>query len=100
MKHKWEIETVDATAGGLDIGRFWICWECGTSGGPVGFTKAKEDITTGPHKPWMFLAGTPLWELSQDCEEAKKTIDDYVAKHPDYEKELARSRNKPQSESK
>ena len=90
--HMWEIEVI--TAPGIGGGMFWICWSCGTSGGPANFLQPE---TEEPSNPWMFFAGTPLWELPHDCDEAKKMIDDYVKKYPEYQINLERSRNKPQA---
>lgn len=56
--HKWEMKEIDGAHMGVDD--FWICIDCGASGGPVRKSR----------KPKPFLAG-PAICLSDDCEAAK-----------------------------
>lgn len=67
--HNWTIEEVDG--GNLGIGEFWICYDCGASGGPV----------LGPTPKWKpFLAGTtPSLKLGDDCDVARALIAAYEA---------------------
>ena len=70
--HKWETEEIDGGPVGVDD--FWICHACGASGGPVMYRKDGLDVV-----PTMdpFLAG-PALDLSDDCDEAKQQIQDFI----------------------
>ena len=74
-KHKWEVIEVQ----GPDLGHFWHCYNCGSCGGPTEWGDGKPGSYLG-----FFLAGTSLSGLSNDCDEARASIDAYVAKYPDY----------------
>ncbi len=72
--HKWEIETVSAP--GLGEQDFWICKQCGTSGGPDG---SPPGGFVG-----LFLAGTPLNDLPVNCDHARRLIDEFIVGYPNY----------------
>lgn len=78
--HKWEVIKVDATDAGLDIGEFWQCFECGSSGGPTGWGNGRP----GSYLGGGFLSGTSLTNLSDDCDDARSDIDAYLSKYPGY----------------
>lgn len=92
--HNWIIEEVNA---GFDIGYFWVCRQCGCSGGPTGGPLGGE-TSFGSGKPGgylnigYFLAGVGLTNLPEDCDEAKDAIDKYVYKYPDFQQDVARAR--------
>lgn len=63
--HNWTVEVIDG--GHLGIGEFWICKDCGASGGS----------TVNDKRPTRcFYAGTGL-DLDEDCSVSKKMIDAY-----------------------
>ena len=68
-KHTWITEEVDG--GYLGIGDFWICSECGASGGPV---------YSGHVIKRIFLADGAGLTLAEDCEESKVIIDKHKMK--------------------
>lgn len=71
-KHNWVIEEV-ANKGPKF---YWVCRNCGSSGGPVW---GKEDLEPS----WEpFLAGTPLVNISNDCAKARNQIDEFIAMYP------------------
>ena len=84
--HQWQKILVDGGPVGAD--EFYICFECGTSGGPVDWS------SKGPGSYGRFLAGAPLSDLSEDCAEAKQQIDEFVARYPRY-KELVGAERSP-----
>lgn len=60
---------------------YWICRNCGSSGGPVPLPAPEEVKILNPS--WTpFLAGTPLIGISDDCEKARQQIDEFVATYP------------------
>lgn len=64
IEHDWEIETIDGGPAG--VADFYKCKNCFASGGPVGWNWRKRP----------FLAGEGL-QLSQDCSEAVRQIQEY-----------------------
>lgn len=72
-KHSWIIESVDG--GNMGTGQFWICPECGASGGPHW-----EGLEVPPPTIPPFLAGTRL-RVSEDCAKARSQIRQYKEKH-------------------
>lgn len=70
-EHKWEIELIECQ---IDNGEFWICRECGASGGPVGDGSEKPyPGAWPPSRLTPFLAGAGA-KLSLDCDEAKQQV--------------------------
>lgn len=67
-EHTWIIEEVDG--GHVGVGDFWLCSDCGASGGPA--LLSSKDTPQG----WIFLAGTGL-NLPKDCGKAKRMIEEY-----------------------
>lgn len=78
-EHTWQIEELVCS---IDTSYFWLCRVCGSSGGPA----PTPDKRTETSKPlWTpFLAGTPIIGVSDDCDRAKKSIDDYIEKYPEW----------------
>ena len=70
--HKWDVEEIDGGPVGCDD--FWICHQCGASGGPVWYTESGRG---DPPSMGPFLAG-PALDLSDDCDEAKQQIQDFI----------------------
>lgn len=86
-KHDWKIE------GPVDIPGpkyYWICRRCGASGGPSFLPWEELDVKAPRWEP--FLAGTPLQPISDNCDEAKKQIDEFVLKHPEWKEYVERAR--------
>lgn len=82
--HNWEIITI-AAGGGLDIGEFFHCFACGTSGGPTGW---------GPPGSYgRFLAGTGLSGLPEDCDAARLKIDAFAAMYKEYAERVDEERS-------
>lgn len=87
-EHNWLIEEVkDAKS---DPKFYWICRKCGASGGPSFLPWEQLEVK----KPkWLpFLAGTPLQPVSDDCDEAKKQIDDFIEKNPMWKEYVDKAR--------
>ena len=82
-EHKWSEERFE---GSVIAGKMWVCKECGCYGGPV--------FKDSPTKPkWRpYLAGVPVESFSDDCEDAKKQIDEFVAKFPSWKEHIDRVR--------
>lgn len=72
--HKWEIEEVDGGPVGTED--FWICRQCGASGGPVCYTDGTKHEPPPSFEP--FLADGSGLKLTHDCEESLKMIQDYI----------------------
>lgn len=70
--HSWEVEEVDG--GPVGVNDCWICHQCGASGGPVWYNEKGQQ--PGPSMN-PFLAG-PGIRLSEDCDEAKQQIQDFI----------------------
>ncbi len=85
-KHNWEIAS--SSAGVVGSYDYWVCHNCGCLGGVL-FPENYEDKEPF-RKP--YLAGTPLVDLSDDCEEAVKTIDSFVEKYPVWQEYVDRER--------
>lgn len=70
-KHNWTTEEIDG--GNLGSADFWICHDCGASGGPVWYDQ------NGPkEQSWQpFYADGSGLKLSDNCDEAKKQIINY-----------------------
>ena len=85
-EHNWEVETIECS---LDTVDFWICRNCGCSGGPTGGQENKIS-------DWIFVAGVPIQGgvLPKDCDEARKLIDTFVEKYPEYKERIDRERGK------
>lgn len=66
LPHHWETEEVDGGPAG--VSDFYLCRQCGASGGPAGF---------GGEVPRFppFLAGQPEDSISLDCNIAKRQIE-------------------------
>jgi len=62
--HVWETEEVDG--GHLGVEDFWICRQCGASGGPVGFGGS-------PAFPPFYADGSGL-NLTDDCDESREMV--------------------------
>jgi hypothetical protein len=71
--HNWQIEYVD---GGSVGGNFWICYECGASGGPVGWPpKGPDGKPVGGIRRPFFADGIHAYErLPDDCDAARQRI--------------------------
>jgi len=87
--HDWKIEEV-AIPDVKDPKYFWVCRRCGASGGPSFLPWEQLEVKAPKWKP--FLAGTPLQPVSDNCDEAKKQIDAFVTKHPEWKEYADRAR--------
>lgn len=86
--HDWKIE---GPTGGPGPQYYWICRSCGSSGGPSFLPWEQLEVKRPKWDP--FLAGTPLIELPIDnCGEAKKRIDAFVEKYPEWKVYVERAR--------
>ena len=65
-KHTWVTEEVNG--GHLGVDDFWICKECGASGGPVMWDRK------GPSFDPFLADGSGL-QVGDDCEKAKVLIE-------------------------
>lgn len=65
--HAWQVEEIDG--GPVGFGDFWICHECGASGGPYW---SDDKLPTR-----AFLAGPALPLSALDCDAAKLVVDAY-----------------------
>lgn len=77
-EHNWMLQTV--TAGIKDTlweEDFWVCGDCRCCGG-IYISGHTKPIHKGN------LTGTPLFGLPDDCDEAKKIIEEFLLKHPDW----------------
>jgi len=94
-KHNWEIEVLDG--GPIGDGEFWICKQCGASGGPRGWFAVFGGAVTKEEKipSWQpFLASTGL-KLTDNCDESKKMIEAFnLAKEEKVAKKKARKQKK------
>lgn len=91
--HLWQIERLKverAETTKPHLLHFWVCRKCGSSGGRS--PHPEEQLEVSAPTGMLFLAGTPLIDLSKNCEEAKKTIDTYVEKYPDWREHMEKSR--------
>lgn len=86
IEHDWKIEEV--TTPGPKY--YWVCRNCGSSGGPSFLPREQLEIKKPKWEP--FLAGTPLINLPQDCEEARKQIDDFVRISPVWKEYVDKAR--------
>lgn len=86
MKHEWKIEELKNT----DPKYYWVCRRCGAAGGPSFVPWEHLEVKEPSWLP--FLAGTPLQPVSEDCDEAKKQIDDFVEKYPEWKGYVERAR--------
>lgn len=77
ISHNWTTEVI--VIGNIKQ-YFWICRNCGSSGGSAPIPGEEVEIVTPLREP--FLAGTPLINISNNCQEAKVQIDEFVALHP------------------
>ena len=68
-KHKWTVETIDG--GHLGEGDFWICENCGASGGFV---------FSGNEPRHPFYADGSGLRLTNDCDESKILIEQHKEK--------------------
>lgn len=87
ISHDWKIEGPTEAPGAK---YYWICRRCGASGGPSFLPWEQLEVKAPKWKP--FLAGTPLQPVSDNCDEAKKQIDEFVAKHPVWKEYVDRAR--------
>lgn len=78
--HKWETELIDGGHVGSDD--FWICHQCGASGGPVWTDYLTKQIIPGPSMG-AFVPGPAIDVSESDCEAAKVAIDKLAEKYPD-----------------
>lgn len=85
--HTWEPDRIDVgPANGFNnIGR-WVCRRCGVTGGKIDDSNHNWKEQYESVQP--FLAGTPLVNLSDDCDEAAEQIGIYLEKYPDWSKYL------------
>ena len=89
IKHKWMIEEVDCPGPKY----YWICRRCGACGGPSFLPWEQLEIKKPTWVP--FLSGTPLINLSTDnCDEAKKQVDEFVVKYPEWGEYADRARGR------
>jgi hypothetical protein len=84
-EHRWGIREIYLA--GLPVGIIWICPMCGATAG-----QWDVEHPNHPVDPVPFLAGTPLCNLSLNCEEAEKQIDEYVEKYPAWNEYVGRTR--------
>jgi len=92
FSHDWKIEEVRIPEV-KDPKYFWCCRRCGASGGPSFLPWENLEVKAPKWKP--FLAGTPLQPVSDNCDEARKQIDEFVAKHPEWSPYVERARGLP-----
>lgn len=85
-KHDWKIETIDQPGPKF----YWICRKCGCSGGPSFLPWEQLEVKEPKWRP--FLAGVPLIDLPDDCDLAKKMIDEFIEKYPEWKPKAARAR--------
>lgn len=87
-EHDWKIEGPTGKAGPQ---YYWICRTCGASGGPSFLPW--EQLTVKKPRWAPFLSGTPLQPVSEDCDEAKKQIDEFIAKYPVWKEYVDKARD-------
>lgn len=99
VAHDWKIEEVTipkrmtehTKLGSVAKQYFWVCRNCGSAGGPAPVLPW-EDLTVVEPSQSPFLAGTPLIKISNDCQEAKAQIDEFVAMYPVWKEYVDKAR--------
>lgn len=71
-EHEWITEEVNGGHVGVDD--FWVCKNCGASGGPVAFWRK----SPGPSMHPFYADGSGL-NLTNDCDESKEIIAKHLA---------------------
>lgn len=88
--HNWQVEEVPVPNERFPKG-YWVCKRCGASAGPTGF-RADENLEIRHPSVPAFLAGTPLQPVADNCYEAKKQIDAFLERCPDWKEHVDRAR--------